>query len=120
MEYLRVLCAFMVIMIHVSGAGWFKMELGSSAWIIQTFFNLAARFSVCVFCMISGALFLRPDKTVRMKEIFCRYIRRVLICLITWTAVYAAYYTFMKGEDLHYFILHLIQIPNHLWYLLLM
>lgn len=80
MEYLRILCAFMVIMIHVSGANWFKIEIGSMNWIVQAFFNVAGRFSVCVFCMISGALLLRPDKSVRVQDIFGRYIKRILIC----------------------------------------
>ena len=120
MEYLRVLCAFMVIMIHVSGADWFRIEIGSPEWIIQTFFNVASRFSVCVFCMISGALFLKPDREVTVKDIFGKYIRRVMICLIAWTVIYAAFYTFLERGDVNYFILRLIKIPNHLWYLMMM
>ena len=120
MEYLRVLCAFMVILIHVSGANWFRIEIGSADWIIQTFFNLAGRFSVCVFCMISGALFLRPDKSVTLHDIFRKYIRRILICFLTWTVFYAAFYTYLNSGDLKYFILQIFKISKHLWYLLMM
>jgi surface polysaccharide O-acyltransferase-like enzyme len=120
MEYLRVLCAFMVIMIHVSGADWFKIEIGSPDWIIQTFFNVGARFSVCVFCMISGALFLKPDREVTVRDIFGKYIRRIMICFIAWTVFYAAFYTFLDSGDAEYFLLRLFKIPKHLWYLLMM
>lgn len=100
MEYLRVLCAYMVILIHASGANWFRIEIGSADWIIQTFFNLAGRFSVCVFCMISGALFLRPDNSVTLHDIFRKYIRRILICFLTWTVFYAAFYTYLNSGAL--------------------
>ena len=46
MEYLRILCAFMVIVVHVSGANWFDIEIGSRDWIVQTFFNISGRFCV--------------------------------------------------------------------------
>lgn len=88
MEYLRVLCTFMVVVIHVSGTNWFKIEIGSPSWTIQTYFNLAGRFTVCVFSMISGALLLRPDKTITIHDIFHKYIRRILICFVTWMVIY--------------------------------
>lgn len=120
MEYLRVICAFMVIMIHVSGANWFKIEIGSANWIIHTFYNLFGRFSVCVFCMISGALLLRPDKTICIHDIFHKNIKRILICFVTWIILYDVFYTVMYKGGFTYFIQNLFKMPRHLWYLLML
>jgi surface polysaccharide O-acyltransferase-like enzyme len=119
-EYLRVLSAFAVIVIHVSGANWFRIPIASTDWIVQTFYNLAGRFSVCVFCMISGALLLRSDKEVSAHEILTRYIRRILVCLVVWVVLYAALYTLMNQGDAKYFVKRLFQLPDHLWYLLML
>ncbi len=119
-EYLRVICAIAVIIIHVSGANWFKIEIGSTDWIVQTFFNLAGRFSVCVFCMITGALLLRSGKDISMHDIVSRYIKRILICYIAWVVLYAILYTILDHENFQYFILRLFKQPDHLWYLLML
>ena len=63
MEYLRILCAFMVIMIHVSGANWFRLEIGSMNWIVQAFFNVAGRFSVCIFAPSRATFFAVSAET---------------------------------------------------------
>ncbi len=118
-ESLRVISALAVIMIHVSGANWFRIDLGSANWIVQTFFNLFGRFGVCVFCMITGALLLRPGKKHTMSYVVSHYVKRVLICFACWVVLYALLYTFLNHEDVKYFFLRLVQLPNHLWYLLM-
>ncbi len=120
MEYLRVICTLAVIVIHVSGANWFRIDIGSADWIVQTFFNIAGRFSVCVFCMISGALLLRSDKQLTVRTLLSRYGVRILICFAVWVVFYAAFYTILYQEDLKYFISRLFKLPDHLWYLLML
>lgn len=120
LEYLRVLCIFAVVVTHVSGANWFRIEIGSPDWIVQTLFNVASRFGVCIFCMISGALLLAPDKKISVKDVFSHYIRRILICFIAWVVLYALFYTVLNHEDLTYFITRLFHHPDHLWYLLML
>ncbi len=118
-EYLRVLCILAVIVIHVSGANWFRIDIGSANWIVQTFFNVSARFSVCVFCMITGALLLSPDKKISGHDIFPRYIKRILICFVVWVVLYALFYTVLNHEGISYFATRLAKLPDHLWYLLM-
>ncbi len=119
MEYLRVISVLAVIVIHVSGANWFRIDLGSANWIVQTFFNIGGRFSVCVFCMISGALLLNPEKKVGTHEILSHYARRILICFIVWVVLYALFYTVLNQEGISYFVSRLFKLPDHLWYLLM-
>ena len=117
LEALRVISALAVIVVHVSGANWFRIEIGSADWVVQSFFNLGGRFSVCVFCMISGALLLRPREESRYREILTRHVRRILLCLLAWILIYAVIYTLMNHEDGRQFISRLFKLPTHLWYL---
>lgn len=119
-EILRVISALAVIVVHVSGANWFRIPIGSANWVVQTFFNLAGRYSVCVFCMISGALFLRPGREQSLREILGRYGKRMLLCLLVWDLIYAVIYTAMNQEDAGYFFQRLFKLPDHLWYLLML
>ncbi len=118
-EYLRVLSALAVIMVHVSGANWFRIEIGSPNWIAQSFYNVGARFGVCIFCMITGALLLQPEKKIGISDLFPKYIKRILICYVAWVFLYAVLYTVMNQGDLQYFLLRLVKLPDHLWYLLM-
>ncbi len=118
-EYLRVVCVIAVIVIHVSGANWFRIDIGSANWIVQTFFNVSARYCVCVFCMISGALLLSPDRQISTGDIFSRYVKRILICFAAWDVLYALFYTVINHENIQYFCLRLFKLPDHLWYLLM-
>jgi len=120
MEYLRVLSAFAVIAVHVSGADLFKLDIGSSEWTVRMVYNLFGRLSVCIFCMISGALMLRPGKKIDVHSIFHKYIKRILICYVVWVVLYSLLYTVMNQGDLQYFVLHLFVLPKHLWYLLML
>lgn len=120
LEALRVISALAVIVVHVSGANWFRIGIMSPNWIVQTFYNLAGRFSVCVFCMISGALLLRPRQEPHYREILTRYVRHILLCLLAWVLIYAVIYTLMNHEDGKYFVSRLFRLPNHLWYLLML
>ena len=70
MEILRVLSAFAIVVIHVSGTNWSKLSIVCSYWTVQTFYNVGARFSLCVFCMITGALLLNPQKSIGIREVY--------------------------------------------------
>ena len=120
MEILRVLCAYAVVVIHVSGANWFQLKVGDPNWNVQTFYNVGARFANCVFCMISGALLLRPNKNIGIRDVFGRYVKRILICFVAWMVLYSALYTIMEHGNVNYFILHLFKLPVHFWYLLML
>ena len=120
MEYLRVLCAFFVIVIHVSAKNLTKVDLTDTNWIIQLIYSQVGRFSVCVFCMISGALFLRPEKELTVRDMFTRYIKRIIICYIAWTVIYAILYAVLYSGGIKLFATRLVKRPAHLWYLLML
>lgn len=54
-DVLRIVAAFFVVVIHVSGWILYSFPADSPDWMIVNFFNTLARFAVPVFFMISGA-----------------------------------------------------------------
>ncbi len=121
MEILRVLSAFAIVVIHVSGTNWSKLSIGCSDWTVQTFYNVGARFSLCVFCMITGALLLNPQKSIGIREVYGKYFKRILTCLVAWIVLYAFFYAVIERPgDLKYLIKRFFVLPKHLWYLLML
>ncbi len=117
MEYLRTISALGVIMTHVSAAGVMPLEIGSFSRDVCTMYNMLGRFSVCIFCMISGALMLSPEKRTDIRMMLGRYIKRLLICYALWSVLYAVLYTLHKNGNIRYFVRHIFTPSQHLWYI---
>ena len=86
---LRVLATFAAV-IHFVAATWsHQVQAHSSAW--RTLFSYQALTVWCIpmFAMLSGAFLLDPKKSVRLRDIFLKYILRAVIALIVWGVVYA-------------------------------
>ena len=118
LDLLRILATFAVILLHVAASNWQAVPLDSYAWKI---FNLAdsfVRWSVPIFVMISGALFLDPDRTVHIRSLFKKNILRMVIAYLFWSAVYAAG-GLLGGGSLKGAVLAFVQGHYHLWFLLM-
>ena len=63
LDFLRVVATFFVILIHVSCQNW-SNPLGSFSWQVANFYDGISRFSVPIFVMISGVLFLNTKKNL--------------------------------------------------------
>lgn len=87
MDYLRVLAATAVIMIHVAAQDLAGLTGRSLDWHILNVFNSAGRWGVAAFMMISGALFLAQD--IEVGKLYKKYIPRVLCAYLVWTVFYA-------------------------------
>ncbi|MGI6118149.1 MAG: acyltransferase [Bilifractor sp.] len=48
-------------------------------------------FAVPCFVMVTGALLLNPGKTVTVRSIFQKYLRRILIALVVFTFIFALF-----------------------------
>lgn len=79
-DYLKIIAALAVIMIHIASENWYTIDVESTKWFCLNFYDSIARFGVPVFVMISGALFL--DKKVKISEIYSKYILRLVIAFI--------------------------------------
>lgn len=118
-DLLRVTAAFSVVLLHVAAGNWGNAALGTYEWNVFNFYDSLARFSVPIFVMVSGMFLLNPDKHVSCKDIYSKYILRIITAFISWSFLYAIYTnisnydTFNKQEFIKSFIFG----HYHLWYL---
>ncbi|MCR5659125.1 MAG: acyltransferase family protein [Bacteroidales bacterium] len=112
LDLLRVLATFGVIVIHVCGRGFYGC-LFSPGWYYAVFFHSMVRWCVPIFFMISGTLFLNPQKTVTYKDVLQKYIPRILIAYVFWSI----FYYFIDDYCGTLSIRKLFESSFHLWFL---
>ena len=66
-DVLRIIACFSVIMLHTSAQAWYSLPVDSGGFKIANSYDALFRFGVPVFVMISGALFLAPEKEPDVK-----------------------------------------------------
>ena len=98
-DFLRVLAAIAVILIHVSCKGWVKDQIGSLGWWGATFWDGASRWAVPIFVMISGALMLNPEKKFSIKKLYSKNILRMAIIFAVWSILYILFNNFVLKND---------------------
>ncbi len=87
LDILRVLSALAIVFIHTSTAVIENLEYGSFNWFSADAYLAFARYAVPVFVMISGVFFLSPDKDINIKNIYTKYIFRMLTALLGWALI---------------------------------
>lgn len=122
LDYLRVFASIAIILIHVTPQNTPYVELASTEWNICNICNSASRWSVPVFVMVSGALFL--PKEIPTKTLYKKYISRMVISYIVWSAFYAVTDAIGSTLFLEEYHTNLIEIVGcfisgavHLWFL---
>ena len=114
-DYLRILCTFSVTLIHVSSEYYYSLDVNSFKWKIAYYYNGLSRFSVPIFFMISGALFLNRDLSFEI--IANKYIKRLFIHLLLWSIIYSLVNIDLSKLDIKQKFLQIIRGHYHLWYL---
>lgn len=90
-DLLRILSAFSVVMLHVSGEYIYRYQVGDLGFCLSNFMNSISRFGVPIFVMISGAIFLSENKAVSIKTIWCKNIFRMCLVFAIWSFSYYVY-----------------------------
>ena len=85
-DLLRIMATFAVIILHVSTLNLGSSALGSGDWTAMMVWDGAVRWSVPLFFMISGALFLQSDKPYR--QILFKNALRILTAFLFWSLIY--------------------------------
>jgi surface polysaccharide O-acyltransferase-like enzyme len=113
-DWLRIISSFSVVLTHVS-ASFYKQEMDSYKWKIAYYYNGLSRFAVPNFFMISGALFLKADLSI--KKIYNKYIKRIFIHLLIWSVIYSFDKIKLSKFDLTKAVNIIIDGNYHLWFL---
>lgn len=118
LDVLRIVATFAVIMLHVSSLALYSKNM-DYGWYVSVVYDSMVRWAVPVFVMISGSLFLKPEKEVGVRQILRKYIPRLLTAYAFWWMSYslmrACYDTAVTGVftfKMGYFLPHF-----HLWFL---
>lgn len=81
---LRLLSTFAVVLLH-SSATYFDHTLYSvQDFLPFGFYKVVNVFAVPVFVMISGCLFLQPDKIIDYPILFKKYVKRIALALLVF------------------------------------
>ena len=114
LDYLRVFAMMAVICIHVSANKWYSTPVTEINWHIFNFYDSIVRWAVPVFVMISGSLFLNPNKVVPIRTVFTKYIVRIGMAFIIFSTLYSVWNNGFKIK-----LFTIIHGEYHMWYLLM-
>lgn len=132
LDLLRITAIFAMVFLHIFAgdflgmdSGWRMVSPSTAAWQIFNVYDCLMRFCVPVFCMISGILFLDPDRDVPMKKLFSKNIRRIVFAFVFWSPVYAVLGVLLRGEHLGLqtvidMVKRTVFGHYHLWFLLML
>lgn len=117
-DVMRVVAAYAVVFQHIGGQNWTDV-FPSAEWEIRNIYVSFAQWSVPVFFMISGALFLSPNKQVNIKRLFGKNLLRIVYAFLFWSAIYVIY-SIGQDTSLKVALLSIIKGPAHFWFLKVM
>ena len=113
LDWLRVFALLAVVVQHTASQHWYDTDVNGAAWRCFNVFCSVTQWDVPVFVMISGALFLGREISVR--RICSKYVLRMAAAFCFWSAVYAAVGALGSGTS--GLLTSLILGPYHLWFL---
>lgn len=119
-DYLRIISSFFVVMLHVSAVFWYNRPVQSMDWMISNCLNIVTRISVPLFVMISGALFLSPQKEIPLRALWTKNIFRLFFLFLFWNTLYAILPCFENAQDkpdISEVLQSILSGRYHLWFL---
>lgn len=119
LDVLRIVSMFFIVLIHVSGSmAWYNTSPKSRSWQLLNFLDGISRFSVPIFLMISGCIFLNLNRKVTIDKLFHKNIKRIIIAFFTWSLVYALYvYWAVPGMAKSVIVGMFFAGHYHMWFL---
>ena len=114
-EMLRAVACVMVIVIHITN--YFNRAFGNISqgeYVVAVICNALARVSVPCFFMITGALLLQRQDTIRQS---LKRALRVLIVLVAWSVIYYFFNVYYMNTPVQLTKVLTEPVEAHLWYL---
>lgn len=114
----RLAAAFAVVLLHTAGLRLSLCEPESGKFFWAAAFDCFARWSVPLFIMISGMLFL--GREVDIKKLWTKNIFRLVTAFIFWSYLYNLYTARAAGGGAEIFLTALKKMPGgamHLWFI---
>jgi len=112
-DHLRVTATLAVILIHVAAQNWYAQDVSTFEWQTFNFYDSISRWAVPIFVMISGALMLEKEMSIR--TLYMKKIPRLLIAFSFWSTIYAI----IEGGGTEKILINIINGKYHLWFIYL-
>lgn len=125
-DLLRILATLAVIGLHVCSGDFFNNgDVYSSEWLTVNFYGSLTKWCVPVFVMISGMMFLNPQKEVTLKSIYKKYLPRLAVAFLLWSVVYIVAFNRdrlfnINAANLKYLFERLVMGHYHMWFIYMM
>lgn len=120
-DTLRAVACIAVIVVHISGGNeWYSQKTPTFDWIIMNIYDSLVRWCVPIFLMISGALFLNPEKkNISLQKLYTHNILRIVTAFVFWSSIYALYnyYTIQNPTITTSLIVPFLSGHFHMWFL---
>jgi surface polysaccharide O-acyltransferase-like enzyme len=117
----RISASFAVVLLHTAGIRMVKSTVESSAFFWSAIFDSFARWSVPLFIMLSGMLFLNREGAIDVKRLWKKNIFRLVTAFLFWSYLYNLYAAISQdGLGGKMFLTALLNTPNgamHLWFI---
>lgn len=125
-DLLRIIAAFMVVVIHVAAQYWDAYPVSTYRWMSVNFYDSLGRPAVPIFLMISGMFLLNPSKKISFEVLWKKYIKRILILFVLWSTFYATWHDVfwmaIHGYPIAWksVFMNICRGHYHLWYCILL
>lgn len=121
-DLLRIVSVFAMMMIHVASGQMFNAPINGGRWMSFVVYDSLARFCVPVFIMISGALFLNPEKQTSIRRLYTKNLARLVTAFLFWSGLYAVVLNLAEYRTINYEIVmemleDLVIGPSIFWFL---
>lgn len=117
----RIMAAFAVVLLHVAGARLIREDIGGFNFIWAAVFDCAMRWSVPLFIMLSGMLFLNRHKKLNVKALYTKNALRLVTAFLFWSFVYNLYTFYAAYRSIPQAVLAAVKnVHNgamHLWFI---
>ena len=114
-DILRIVAIFFVVFVHLAAQHWADVDVSSRAWFAFNLYCTTGKWSVPIFVMISGALFLGRD--VSISSILKKNVARIATAFLFWSGCYALVYLVFRHAPLSVVLSQFITGHYHLWFL---
>ncbi|MGN0996150.1 MAG: acyltransferase [Candidatus Ventricola sp.] len=117
LDLLRILATYGIVLLHTSPLPASCTDVLSLPWQIATSISSLFCWSVPAFFMISGTLFLSPQRCFSIGRLYRRTIPRVTVSFLFWSAFYAVVHCVIMGKGKWTFLNQLLRGHYHMWFI---
>lgn len=117
LDILRILACFFVIVNHFD-FGFFNytdLPAGSISYWVSLFISVFCKFSVPLFFMISGALLLRKEESI--KDLYENRVFKMVTSLFMASFIYFVFEKYIIKSDIAFSKIYTNEMLYHLWYI---